>query len=725
MRTLSTILFTCLLTLLFAGTTYAQWVQTSLDSVGINSLATIGNSLFAGASAQPVFRSTDNGNSWICVSPNPLSCGISYLIGVSGTHVFVGHDSDMMCAPSRVYRSSDNGSSWMGPLQGLRGHPSCFASGPSSIFYGTWGGFSECGVNGYGIFRSTDNGDSWIAVNDGLRDIGFTNISAIAVTATSITASTGDPSFSAGSYRSTNDGASWTGPDTSILARFLAVSGTSLFAGTWTKGVFRSDDDGISWTPVNNGLTDSIASCFAVKGSNVFAGTTHGVFLTTNHGTSWTSVNNGLTDSGIVSLTVNDSFLFAGTASGVWSRPLSEMIHEPPVSNGWVQTSLDSVSVNSFALFGMNLFAGSDSGIFRSTDYGVSWLQVGPAFVDGFTISGTDLFAKGNGVFLSTNGGSDWFTINEGLPKIPWDNSKYEYVWSIVASGLYLYAATWDSGVFVSTNSGVNWHQVESGFPLDVRSFAKSESNLFAGAGDGVYLSTNSGTNWTKTSLVSSWIPPHWEFGVDGRNVVVEEYLPDIFEGGLFGLYVTTDSGTSWTDVTSALIQHPPVYSIAVKGANIFLGTHGGGVTISTDNGGNWTQVNGGLIDSVITSLIISDSFLFAGTASGVWKRPLSEMITDVSPAAKELPRTFLLNQNYPNPFNNGTIISYQLPTQSHVTLKVFDVLGREVATLINKVEEVGYKSVSFDASKLPSGVYFYRIQVGSFVQTNKMLLLK
>jgi hypothetical protein len=85
----------------------------------------------------------------------------------------------------------------------------------------------------------------------------------------------------------------------------------------------------------------------------------------------------------------------------------------------------------------------------------------------------------------------------------------------------------------------------------------------------------------------------------------------------------------------------------------------------------------------------------------------------------------FHLYENYPNPFNPSTTISYQLPIQSHVTLKVFDVLGREVATLVNRIEEAGYESVNFDASKLSSGIYFYRIQTGLFMQTNKMLLMK
>jgi len=82
------------------------------------------------------------------------------------------------------------------------------------------------------------------------------------------------------------------------------------------------------------------------------------------------------------------------------------------------------------------------------------------------------------------------------------------------------------------------------------------------------------------------------------------------------------------------------------------------------------------------------------------------------------------LEQNYPNPFNPSTTISYQLPTRGYVTLKVYNLLGQEVATLVNGIEEPGYKSVEFNAGKLASGVYLYRITAGDFIQTRKLLLL-
>jgi hypothetical protein len=86
---------------------------------------------------------------------------------------------------------------------------------------------------------------------------------------------------------------------------------------------------------------------------------------------------------------------------------------------------------------------------------------------------------------------------------------------------------------------------------------------------------------------------------------------------------------------------------------------------------------------------------------------------------------TYRLEQNYPNPFNPTTNITYVLPKAENVSLKVYDVLGREVATLVNEVKPAGAYTVPFNASNLASGVYFYKLQAGSFVQTKKMMLVK
>ncbi len=90
-----------------------------------------------------------------------------------------------------------------------------------------------------------------------------------------------------------------------------------------------------------------------------------------------------------------------------------------------------------------------------------------------------------------------------------------------------------------------------------------------------------------------------------------------------------------------------------------------------------------------------------------------------------EVPKEFALAQNYPNPFNPSTVISYQLPANSAVSLKVFDAIGREIATLVNEVKEAGSYSVQFNASHLSNGIYFYTIKAGNFTATKKLTLLK
>ena len=85
----------------------------------------------------------------------------------------------------------------------------------------------------------------------------------------------------------------------------------------------------------------------------------------------------------------------------------------------------------------------------------------------------------------------------------------------------------------------------------------------------------------------------------------------------------------------------------------------------------------------------------------------------------------FRLEQNYPNPFNPVTTIKYSIPSQSFVQLKVYDVLGNEIITLINEEKTAGNYEIEFNASEIPSGVYFYTLNVGEFVQTRKMILIK
>jgi hypothetical protein len=141
--------------------------------------------------------------------------------------------------------------------------------------------------------------------------------------------------------------------------------------------------------------------------------------------------------------------------------------------------------------------------------------------------------------------------------------------------------------------------------------------------------------------------------------------------------------------------------------------------------GTSWTWVGSGLWATSVGCLSIYDTTIFLGSGgTGVWRRPLSEIITDVENTT-ELPQHFSLEQNYPNPFNPTTTIIYGLKERTIVELKIFDVLGREMETIIKGEQDAGNYEIEFNASRLASGIYFYRLQAGEFIETKKMILLK
>ena len=389
-----------------------------------------------------------------------------------------------------------------------------------------------------------------------------------------------------------------------------------------------------------------------------------------------------------------------------------------PLQAQWVQTSLsnpDSDVVGCFAVSGTNLFAVNDyGGVYRSTDNGTSWTPVNSglanAFVLSLAVSGTDLFAGtvyGAGVFLSTDNGTSWTPVNSGLTNT--------YVLSFAVSGTNLFAGTfYGSGVFLSTNNGSSWTPVDSGLTnTNILSLAASETNLFAGTGAGVFLSTDNGTLWTPvdSGLTNTNV---YSFAASGTN---------LFAGTDGGVFLSTNNGTSWTEVDSGL-TNTTVSSFAVSGTNLFAGTDGG-VFLSTNNGTSWTEVDSGLTNTFVISLAVSGANLFAGTADGgVWRRPLSELVS-VKLNMGETPTRFSLSQNYPNPFNPTTTISFSLPTRSFASLKVFDIVGREVSTIVLGELQAGNYTRQWNASTFASGVVLLPTAGGKFCTDEEVAALK
>jgi hypothetical protein len=387
-------------------------------------------------------------------------------------------------------------------------------------------------------------------------------------------------------------------------------------------------NNGTSWTPADSGLTATDIRCFAFREDILFLGAAgSGVFLSSNNGVSWSPANSGLAHPNVSSLAASGANLFAGTyydgafhstnGGGTWT----------PANSGL------TLNVRSLAVSGPNLLAGAfrkfSSELFLSTNDGTSWTPFG----GGMTVvaSGATVLVAtwdcedmgcGSQVFLSTDEGTNWIATNFESWQIPAPLCLAISGTSLFVSGV---ANDRRCGIFSSTDNGSNWTQVNSGLTdSNVVSLFVGGESLFAGTENGLFRSTNNGANWTAACA-----------GLTGTPIS----------------FAVSRNETGWT--------------------NLFAGTDSCGVFLSTNSGSNWTSVNAGLGETAIYSLAICGTDLFAGTNAGVWRRPLSEMITSVEPAKSELSHEFSLSQNYPNPFNPTTIITYELPKSSHVTLNV------------------------------------------------------
>lgn len=209
-------------------------------------------------------------------------------------------------------------------------------------------------------------------------------------------------------------------------------------------------------------------------------------------------------------------------------------------------------------------------------------------------------------------------------------------------------------------------------------------------------------------------------------------------------LYVASDQGLAKTNSTGTVT----VIAAGLLGAdcevdpsgNIFLTTFGNNVIKKVDLQGTITVFAGtgtkGTVDGSLTTaefsqpnyLCLHNGDMYISDRSSGNIRKISNVypITSVdNKLYQDLPQQFSLSQNYPNPFNPSTSIEFQIPQSGFVTLNIFDVLGKEAATLVNEEKNAGSYSVNFDASHLSSGIYFYELRAGNFIQIKKMSLIK
>jgi photosystem II stability/assembly factor-like uncharacterized protein len=684
-----------------------QWeqVNTNLIQATVTSLAISGTNIFAGTFSEGIYRTPDKGTTWFAANTGLTNSRIRALVPC-GTNLFAGTEG------GGVFRSSDNGTNWSAVNFGLSRTSinTLFAAG-KNIYAGS----------DSGIFISMDNGTSWNEGNIGLKtsDGALPGVYAFAVSGQTLYAGT-----TAGVFRSSISGEQWSPVNSGIAiagsplssVRTLAVQGGTIFAGTlslstYSGGVYRSADSGNTWTKMSNGLYNSGVLTLLARDSSLFVGTTGGVYLLAYHDTSWLGIGSGLTGGSHSALAASETDLFSGTSQGVWSRPLSELANpEAPVPISPADRSIDipieSLDITwaaSTQFLTYHLQVSLDS-TFATTVYDHTASGIHSCSVTGLVKNKTYYWRINvrNEIGISPWSKTQSFTtIGFGTTLVtlatPLDGSvttadAMKFVWrkctapvlvyelKMIAENYVTYVATPDTFYTFPVPSNLN----AKTYSWEVR--AKTDT------GYGKYSDI-----WTFTKLAASVS--------DSGSAVNRIELVSPSNGGQIGggdsiRFIWKNSPVPaasyildlWGDQYYSLSLSDTTFVFALPGKTARI--YSWRVRSKTDT----------------------------GSYSGLWS--FTKLPTGVLPIEQK-PIQFALCNNYPNPFNPSTTFAFALPTASFVTLRIFDVMGRDVASVVNEVLPAGSYSRQWSADGLPSGVYFYSLHAGAFSATRKLILLR
>ncbi|MBT8381239.1 MAG: T9SS type A sorting domain-containing protein, partial [Ignavibacteria bacterium] len=260
---------------------------------------------------------------------------------------------------------------------------------------------------------------------------------------------------------------------------------------------------------------------------------------------------------------------------------------------------------------------------------------------------------------------------------------------------------------------------------------APSNSNvIYVGTDDShIWVSDDNAANWTE---ISNGLPIRWvtRVAVDptNENIVYATFNGLKWKDPQPHVFRSTNKGTTWTDISSNL-PDAPVNAFVVDNLypeRLYLGNDVG-MYFSYNSGQSWYVLGEGLPVLPVGDIEIhpATNELVAGTYGRSMYKIDLDSVSGVENEGISIADNFVLEQNYPNPFNPTTTIEYTISNSQFVSLKVYDVLGNEITTLVNEVKSTGTYEVTFKADGLPSGTYFYQLKAGPFSETKKMILIK
>ncbi len=628
--------------------------------------------------AGTLLRTTNAGATWYNISLNNGNAELRDIKFVSSQTGFVvgGYFST-----GQIFRTTNGGNNWANVLN-------ITSNGLFGIFFRDSLTAFATGYSGT-LLKTTDGGNSWTNIsfntyNNLLKGTFFDPNNGIIV---------GEGGLI---YKTTDGGDSWNkitvGTDRFIYSSYFLNHSFGMAVGEG-KLILKTTDGGINWTEKNLNLitNPALTDIHIFDSNNAYAVGSFGFhFRTTDGGETW-SANSGLNSNALLRLKfVNDSI---GFAVGYWGTVIK-------TTNSGINWSLANSGIsNSILLFDAD------------------FLDANKGFVCG----------SGGTILKTTDGGSTWFNSNTGTTTWIrgidfWDDNL-----GLAVGDYYLILRT--------TNGGISWDSISGsqlGYKFSSVKFISPDYAIIVGDLGKILISSDGGNSWSQQiSSTNNWLFRITAVDTATYFVVGEKgtILKTINAGVPVELeyFIATVNGNSvtlnWSTVTELNnfgfdIERKQVASPQSSVANV-----------------EWKKIgftNGSGTTTEKQSYFFQDNNL----QSGRYQYRLKQIDFDGSFEYSSIieveissPEKFSLEQNYPNPFNPSTKIRFSIPNLGSgltlTVLKVYDILGHEVATLVNEEKPAGVYEVEFNASQLSSGIYFYKLQAGSFNQSKKMIVLK
>ena len=408
---------------------------------------------------------------------------------------------------------------------------------------------------------------------------------------------------------------------------------------------------------------------------------------------------------------------------------------------GWVPQQSGTTAAILSLSFVNNMtgwYCGSGGAIGKTSNGGLNWnAQVSGTtynlyaihFVDGNTgwAAGGDIIPNVVGrvmIVKTTNGGANWFIQMDS-------GSDFNFPYSLTFLDANTGFAACYGGepnvikgcIMKTTNGGTNW--------LIMSGTKNTKKVVFTNSNTGYYFSKvwedynniDSGVVYKTTNAGLIWSVSFTQYHHTLFNIMFFNQNTGIIQGRIDSsfnnrYYKTTDSGNSWQLISTGSTNHNTSFF-----NNETTGWAIGGQICRTTNGSLSWDVTLTNPSSPLTCITFLN--LQKGWAAGYNGIIYSSILTGINQISSEVPSSYSLSQNYPNPFNPSTVIRYRLSVVGNVSLKVYDVQGREIQTLVNERLQPGTYETTFDGSSLSSGVYFYKLVSEGFTETKRMILLK